>query len=84
MEALKILEKKEKLDWQYDEEADVLYIAIGKPQPALGVDVGDGMIVRYTNDTKDVVGLTIIGFKDRLMNAMENTNEETAKDNLII
>ena len=29
MEAIKILEKKENLNWDYDEEADVLYISIG-------------------------------------------------------
>jgi len=27
VEALRILEKKENLDWEYDEEADVLYIS---------------------------------------------------------
>ena len=27
MEAVKILEKKENLDWDYDEEGDVLYIS---------------------------------------------------------
>jgi hypothetical protein len=46
MEALKILEGKPQLDWDYDEEADVLYISVGKPRPALGVDIGEGVIVR--------------------------------------
>lgn len=31
MEALKILEKKESIDWDYDKEADVLYLSITKP-----------------------------------------------------
>jgi hypothetical protein len=31
MEALKILESKPQLNWEYDEEADVLYISVGKP-----------------------------------------------------
>lgn len=70
MEALKILQKKENLDWDYDEEADVLYISVRKPQKAIGIDVGDGIIVRYREDTKEVVGLTIIGFKERLLSAM--------------
>ena len=47
MEAIKILDKKENLNWDYDEEADVLYISIGKPRKALGVDIGEGAIVRY-------------------------------------
>lgn len=50
MEALKILEQKEKLNWKFDEEADVLYISISKPQKTLGVDVGDGVIVRYQDN----------------------------------
>ena len=47
MEAIKILEKKENLNWDYDEDADVLYISIGEPRKALGVDIGEGAIVRY-------------------------------------
>jgi len=71
MEALKILEKKESIDWDYDEEADVLYLSITKPQKAIGVDVGDGIIVRYRDDTNEVVGLTIIGFKERFLRVIK-------------
>lgn len=70
MEALKILEKKENLNWEYDEEADVLYIGIGEPVEALGLDVGEGVIVRYREDTAEVVGITIIGVKQRSLMAM--------------
>ena len=70
MEKLKILQKKENLDWDYDDEADVLYIRVTKPQEALGVDVGEGIIVRYREDTGEVVGLTIIGFRERFLEAM--------------
>lgn len=71
MEALKILEKKENLNWDYDEEADVLYISITKPQKAIGVDVGEGIIVRYREDTNEIVGLTIIGFKERFLKVVK-------------
>lgn len=70
MEKLKILEKKENLNWDYDEEADVLYIGIGEPVKALGLDAGDGVIVRYNEATGEVVGLTIIGVKQRSLLAM--------------
>jgi len=70
MEALKILDKKENLSWEYDEEADVLYISIGEPQRALGLDAGDGVIVRYREDVHEVVGITIIGMKERSLRAM--------------
>ncbi|MBN2208735.1 MAG: DUF2283 domain-containing protein [Candidatus Coatesbacteria bacterium] len=74
MEALKILEKKENLNWEYDEEADVLYISLGKPQEALGLDVGDGVIVRYREDISEVVGITIIGMKERSLRAMADSH----------
>jgi len=67
MEAIKILDKKENLDWDYDEKADVLYISIGKPQKAIGIDIGEGVIVRYKEDSGEVVGLTLIGVKERLL-----------------
>jgi uncharacterized protein YuzE len=66
MEALKILEGKPQLDWEYDEEADVLYISVGKPRPAVGVDIGEGVIVRWDEKKKEIVGLTIIGLRARL------------------
>lgn len=75
MEALKILEKHEKLNWDFDEEADVLYISTGTPQAALGIDVGQGIIVRYKEDTKEIVGLDIIGFKEKCMEAMAAKND---------
>jgi uncharacterized protein YuzE len=71
MEALKILEGKPQLDWDYDEEADVLYISVGKPRPALGVDIGDGVIVRWDEQKREVVGLTIIGLRARLAEGIE-------------
>jgi len=71
MEAIKILEKKENLNWDYDEEADVLYISMGEPQKAVGVDIGDGAIVRYVEATNEVVGLTLIGMKERLLNSLK-------------
>jgi uncharacterized protein YuzE len=66
MEALKILESKPQLNWEYDEEADVLYISVGKPRPAVGVDIGEGVIVRWDEKRKEIVGLTIIGLRERL------------------
>jgi uncharacterized protein YuzE len=71
MEAIKILEKKENLNWDYDEEAHVLYISMGEPQKALGIDIGDEAIVRYVEATNEVVGLTLIGMKERLLKSLK-------------
>lgn len=67
MEAVKLFEKKDvPLDWEYDGEADTLYLSFGPPKPATGVDVGEGVIVRYDEKAREVVGLTIIGVGRRL------------------
>lgn len=67
MEVLKILERPQEIDWDYDEEADVLYLSVGKPQPALGIDIGEGVVVRYDEAHKEVVGITLIGLRDRVL-----------------
>jgi len=72
MEAIKILEKKENINWDYDEEADVLYISIGEPQKALSVDIGEGTVVRYIEATGEVVGLTPIGVKERVLRSLKS------------
>jgi len=67
MEAIRLFEKKDvPIDWDYDGEADTLYISFGAPKPATGVDIGEGVILRYDENAKEVVGLTIIGVGRRL------------------
>ena len=63
MDAVRILEKSDRLDWDYDGEAGVLYMSIGKPRKATGVDVGQGVIVLYDEKRREVVGLTIMGIR---------------------
>jgi len=63
MEAIKILEKPAAITWDYDEDADVLYLAISEPRPAVGIDIGEGLNVRYDEVHKGIVGLTMIGLR---------------------
>lgn len=72
MEPVKIFEKPAKIDWDYDEEADVLYLSVGGPQPAVSVDIGEGVVLRYDERRKEVVGLTLIGLRDRLLKGIGN------------
>lgn len=76
MEALKILEGKPSLNWEFDEEADVLYISVGKPRPAIGTDIGEGVIVRYDKKKKEVVGITIIGFRARTLQSISGKQDK--------
>ena len=70
MEAVKILEKPTTVTWDYDEEADVLYLSVGEPRPAVGVDIGEGFILRYDEARKEVVGFTLIGLRARLLKGL--------------
>lgn len=56
----------EKIDLDYDEEADVLYISFGKPREARdSIEVDDGVVYRIADN--EVVGITITGFKARTL-----------------
>lgn len=57
--------------WNYDEEADVLYISAGEPKPADSVDVEGGTLVLYDRDRKQIVGATIVGLRARLQRVLE-------------
>jgi uncharacterized protein YuzE len=75
MEAVKLLDKKNvPVEWEYDGEADTLYISFGKPKAALGVDVGEGVVVRYDEKAREVVGLTVIGVGKRLEEYIKNAS----------
>jgi uncharacterized protein YuzE len=65
MEAVNILERSAALTWDYDEEADVLYRSVGEPGTAIAVDLGDGLVVRYDDAEHEVIGLTVIGLRER-------------------
>ena len=51
MDAVRILESSAALTWEYDDEADVLYISEGRPRPAITVDVGEGVLARFTSSS---------------------------------
>lgn len=54
------------VEWDYDAEADTLYVSFGPPRPAVGIDLGEGMIVRYDETAGKVVGVTIVGIGARV------------------
>ena len=72
MEAVKILEGQDSVTRLYDEDADVLYLSSGAPGPALGIDIGDGVILRYDEAAKAVVGVTLIGVRARLLDKLSD------------
>lgn len=76
MEALKILGSSSSISGDYDEEADVLYLSVGPPRPAVGIDIGDGLVLRYDEIERELVGLTVIGLRERLRRGLGEVDEE--------
>ncbi len=64
-----VVEKPKQISWEYDKEADVLYISFGKPQKALSMDMGSGIVARYLQDSNELVGFTLVGLKHVLRQA---------------
>jgi uncharacterized protein YuzE len=48
-------------EFEYDAEADTLYVSFGPPRVAVGIDIGEGMVVRYDEKAERIVGITIVG-----------------------
>jgi uncharacterized protein YuzE len=71
MEAIRFLEDTKNVDWDYDGEADTLYMSIGKPRNAMSLDVGEGTIVRYDGESKEVVGVTFVGLRERFISQLK-------------
>jgi len=60
----KALVSLEKVDLDYDEEADVLYLSFGKPREAEdSIELEDGVIYRLAGN--EIVGITVTNFKSR-------------------
>ena len=72
MEGVKILDGRDPVVRTYDEEADVLYISQGSPGAGLGIDVGDGVILRYDEGAREIVGVTLIGLRAKLFRELSN------------
>lgn len=57
------LPKDRALDIDYDQEADVLYISFGKPQPADDSEEVNDVIYRFREN--ELIGITIPSFKSK-------------------
>lgn len=71
METLNITERKNKINWDYDADADVLYISFGNPKNAEGVDIGEGTIIRIEPDSKEIIGITILNPLHRTLTSLK-------------
>jgi len=79
MENLRMIEKKKNVQWDYDADADVLYISIGKPQKAEGIDLGNGVIVRVNPATNEIIGFTILNPIQKTLQELNRFEVETSQ-----
>lgn len=49
----------------YDEDADILYLWVEGPRPAVTYETRDGHLVQLDPSTRDFVGVAIIDYKAR-------------------
>ena len=59
--------KLPKFNIDYDDFADVLYISFGKPKEGMVCEVAVGIRVRVDPYTDEIVGITILDFKNRYL-----------------
>ena len=62
----------------YDEEADVLYASIDKPQPAISVEIELDILLRYIPPSNEIVGITIIYFQEHFPRPLQKNIYEHA------
>ncbi|SFA56116.1 Protein of unknown function [Parageobacillus thermantarcticus] len=66
--------QKENEKINYDKEHDVLYIFIGPPRMAYEDEVSPGIFLRKDDDTDEVIGAIIMGYRkidiDHLINVI--------------
>lgn len=51
------------LRFEYGRKRDMLYISVADPDPALSIDLGDGMWMRFVPSTREVVGFEVEAFE---------------------
>lgn len=59
------MEERKLMRVGYDREADVLYLSVGSPRPAISRELGDDVLLRLDAETGQVVGLTILNLSTR-------------------
>jgi hypothetical protein len=62
----------------FDKQAGVLYIYVGKPRPAISRNLPDGILIRNDVTTGEFVGLTVFDFTAKKEKEYEATLKESS------
>ncbi len=61
--AFVIEQRFEDVQYEYDRDADALYVSFGPPRPAVALSVEDWLLIRVAPSPPQICGLTIVAFK---------------------
>jgi uncharacterized protein YuzE len=60
-----------KINCNYDNEDDILYLSIGEPEPSITNELEEGVFLRRSVKTKKITGLTILDYKYKKNNKIK-------------
>ena len=63
---------KKNFNLKYDPETDILHIAFGKAKEAISVEQKPEVFVRLDPESKEIVGLTVLGFKNNFLSKKQD------------
>ena len=53
---------KDKIQFHYDRDGDVLYVSFGKPKPAKSIEKDNGIHIRIDPFNDEIIGFTVINY----------------------
>ena len=63
---------KKTFNLKYDPETDILHLAFGKAKSAISVEQAPEVFVRINPKSQEIVGLTVLGFKQNFLNQKQD------------
>lgn len=63
---------KKSFNLKYDPDTDILHVAFGKAKKAVSVEQKPEVFVRLDPKTQEIVGLTVLGFKQNFLSQKQD------------
>lgn len=63
---------KKSFNLKYDPQTDILNVAFGKARKAVSVEQQPEVFVRLDPQTQEIVGLTVLGFKQNFLSQKQD------------
>lgn len=63
---------KKGFNLKYDPDTDILHVAFGPARKAISVEKEPEVFIRISPKTQEIVGLTVLGFKENFLSRKQN------------